>query len=143
MGLLFVMVTCSCSPYKKITLTADEYFTTHWKGAEEIAVIKSLGPYKTKVEKEKGYYLLFDYSFTLVNKSNSTLPVNKGQQVGTFDKNNRPIQVAQQPIYINDGRNRMPDKELSKYIEFHFDSTQHVKYVYAEGFPDSVYYKKR
>jgi hypothetical protein len=141
--IIVMFLLFSCSPYKKITIPADTYFTNHWKGANEVSVIKSMGEYKTKVEEEKGYYLLFDYTFTLVNKSSTPVPVNNGQQVGHLDKNNRPILVAQQPLYINDARNRRPDNTLEKFIEFHFDSTQRVKYVYAVGFPDSVYYKKR
>lgn len=141
--ILLTGILVACSPYKKTTLTAGQYLTTRWKGADEITVTKSIGTYKSRVEEDKGFMVLFDYSYTMVNKTDKAIPANKGLQVGNFDSKNNPILVNKTPTYIPDNRTRNVENKVVKFMEFHFDSTRHVKYVYAEGFPDSVYYMKR
>ncbi len=142
-SVLLIGLSVACSPYKKTTLTAGQYLTNRWKGADEITVTKAIGTYQSRAEEDKGFMMLFDYSYTLVNKNSTAVPVNKGLQVGNFDSKNNPILANKTPTYIPDNRNRSSENRVVKFMEFHFDSTRRVKYVYAEGFPDSVYYVKR
>jgi hypothetical protein len=131
---LFICII-ACSPYKKITLTASDRLTKSWHGATEQTVNKAYGSYKEKSTVTDGYVMRFDYSYL------SILPQAKSGDIQVRASNQRTSPMLPAP---NDSYNhRSTDDSVIRRIDFYFDKSQHVQYVVATGFPDSVYYVKR
>jgi hypothetical protein len=132
---LFCFYLIACSPYKKITLSASDRLTKHWAGATEQAVKASVGPYKEKLPMADGYLLRFDYSYLNVE----ALKKSTGFQVKA---SNQPSSIMT-PRPNDDNNHRSIEDSVIIRMDFYFDKSQHVQYVMAAGFPDSVYYVKR
>jgi hypothetical protein len=138
-----LLVIFSCSPYKKVTVSASEYMTNNMRGSTHADVIKSLGTYTKRTDVENGYKLLFDYSFTLNDGSNKT-------QVYQKQNSGRPTSPSLDPKKMNiDPRSnsekqpsmaQFGDTKMAKFLEVSFDNNGKVQSVKAEGFPDSVKY---
>jgi hypothetical protein len=125
----------ACSPYKKITLTASDRLTKRWAGATEQTVKSSVGPYKEKSPTPDGYVLRFDYSYLNIE----ALKKSNGFQVKA---SNQPSSIMT-PRPNDDNNHRSIEDSVIIRMDFYFDKSQHVQYVMAAGFPDSVYYVKR
>ena len=134
--LVLFIYLLSCSPYKKITLTASDRLTKTWHGATEQAVNKTYGSYKGKSLLADGYLMRFDYSYLSVK----ALKKPADFQVKASSQPRSPMLPASNGSY---GDQRSADDSVIRRIDFFFDKTQHVQYVVATGFPDSVYYVKR
>ncbi len=130
------MYLISCSPYKKITLTASERLTKQWEGATEQAVKTSVGSYKQRATLPDGYLLRFDYSYLNVAalKKTADFQVKAG---------NQPSGIMTPRSNDAYGNQRSSEDSVIMRMDFYFDNAQHVKYVLTTGFPDSVYYIKR
>lgn len=130
----------ACSPYKKVTVTMSEIQTNKWKGATEATVLDALGEYKKKEPDENGYSLLFDYSHTTVSK------LYNAKDAISIRANNKPAQgltPRDNPPRSDPAARTYSTDQTVKQMEFHFDKTNHVTVVYAQGYPDSVSYVKR
>jgi hypothetical protein len=134
-AVLFIYLL-ACSPYKKITLTASDRLTKNWQGATEQAVNKAYGSYKEKKITPDGFLLHFDYSYLFVTPLKKTSEF----QVKASNQPNSPMIPRSNDTYID---HRSADDSVIKRIDFYFDKSEHVQYVVATGFPDSVYYINR
>jgi hypothetical protein len=130
------MYLIACSPYKKITVTASDRLSKRWAGETEQAVKASVGPYKEKTKTDDGYLLRFDYSYLNI----AELKKQNGFQVKA---NNQPSNIMTPNTNDNNNTRRSADDSVIMRMDFYFDKSEHVKYVMAAGFPDSVYYIKR
>ncbi|HLK30752.1 MAG TPA: hypothetical protein VKT28_19400 [Puia sp.] len=137
LSVILFFCSIACSPYKKIVLSASERLTKDWKGASEMNVSKAYGAYKQKVVLPDGYLLRFDYSYAAVPV---VLPSNNVQVRASNQHTTSPMLPRATDSYNN---NRSAADSIIKRIDFIFDKSQHVQYVEATGFPDSVYYIKR
>ncbi|HSF44778.1 MAG TPA: hypothetical protein VLA58_02165, partial [Chitinophagaceae bacterium] len=54
-ALFFILF--SCSPYRKVTVSASEYMTNKMRGSTHAEVIRSLGTYTKRTDVEGGYRL--------------------------------------------------------------------------------------
>lgn len=138
---LLLFTAASCSPYKKSVLTMGEQMTKRFKGATEKEVLDAMGTGHTRAEQANGYLLRFDYSYNITGK----LQQPAAAPPRTTDRNGQPILVQKNSIapptqYSN---TRYNASRVSKFLEFYFDSTKRVQYVYAEGYQDSVILVKR
>jgi hypothetical protein len=125
----------ACSPYKKVVLTASDRLTKKWKGTSEEIVSTAYGVYKRKASSPDGYFLLFDYSYA------SGAPKRSGDyQVKVSNQRTTPMLPPPADPYNNTGN---ASDSVIRRVVFYFDQSQHVQYVDATGFPDSVYYVKR
>jgi hypothetical protein len=132
---LVLIFICACSPYKKITLTASDRLTKDWHGATQQAVYKAYGSYKEKRNAPDGFILRFDYSYLSI----SPLQKSGDVQVHASTQRSSPMLPASHDTY----NQRSADDSVIRRIDFYFDKSEHVQYVIAAGFPDSVYYVKR
>ncbi len=122
----------------------SDRLTTRWKGSEEKSVLEAMGAYSTKIPKPEGYALRYDYSFAIITNHTTLSKDTKGLQIkaGT-DRNANSITPRAEPgipTYREPGTR--PDSVI-KSIDFYFDRSKRVVSVYAEGYPDSVFYMKR
>ncbi|MBS1935804.1 MAG: hypothetical protein JST96_17525 [Bacteroidetes bacterium] len=132
--LVFIFIL-SCSPYKKITLTASDRLTKNWHGATEQTVSNAYGAYKEKTNVTDGYIMRFDYSYLSI----SPLAKSGDVQVHASTQRSSPMLPPSHDTY----NQRSADDSVIRRIDFYFDKSDHVQYVIAAGFPDSVYYVKR
>lgn len=133
--ILFICLI-ACSPYKKIVLSASDRLTENWKGAPEMKVNAAYGSYKKRIILGDGYLLSFDYSYALRSGTERSGTV----QVKVSNQPSSPM--LPRPDNSYDNQKSVADSVI-KRIDFFFDKSQHVQYVEAIGFPDSVYYVKR
>lgn len=139
----FLLVIFSCSPYKKVTVSASEYMTNNMKGSTHADVIKSLGTYTKRTDVENGYKLLFDYSFTLNDGANKTQNYKKVNSSSPAMPSLDPKKMNIDPRSSSDKQPSMAqfgDTKMAKFLEVSFDNNGKVQSVRAEGFPDSVKY---
>jgi len=122
----------------------SDRLTTRWKGTEEKSVLESMGAYSNKIPKPEGYALRYDYSYAIITNHSIPLKDPKGLQIkaGT-DRSANSITPRAEPGIPTYRENATRPDSVIKSIDFYFDKTKHVKYVYAEGYPDSVFYTKR
>ena len=135
--LCFCITIAACSPYKKVTLTKSEQLSEHWKNATAATVVTAMGDPK-RIQMPDGYMLKFNYSYARVlpYKSKSGIQVRAAFTT----------QVNSITPRANDGPQTAPrsaEDSVIKYLEFYFDRSDHVRYVNAVGYPDSIYYVKR
>lgn len=139
---ILLLLTCfslvACSPYKKVTLTMGDQLTQKWKGATERAVVDAVGSYKSKVSQPDGYIIRFDYSYLHIDPQKNT----SGTQFRASASTQQQNYFVPRPSNNFPGSRSMGDSVI-RYMDFYFDKAQHVQYVYAAGYPDSVYYVKR
>ena len=146
MKLLLTVIILSyliaCSPYKKVTLSASERLTKKWKGASQENVKEVYGSYKRKIILSDGYLLSYDYSYAI---KLATAPLQSSNFRATVSSSNSSPMLPPSSNSYNDHYHDQIGiaDSVIKRIDFVFDKSQHVNYVEAEGFPDSVYYVKR
>jgi hypothetical protein len=144
LSLLIILV--SCSPYKKVTVSASEYMTNNMKGSTHADVIKSLGTYTKRTDVEGGYKLLFDYSFTLNDGASKTQTYQKQNSVRPTTPRLDPKQMNIDPRSSSEkqpGMAQFGDTKMAKFLEVSFTNEGLVQSVRAEGFSDSVKYVPR
>lgn len=144
--LLFLLLVLSCSPYKKVTVSASEYMTNNMKGSTHADVIKSLGTYTKRTDVENGYKLLFDYSFT---QNDGADKMKNYKKVSDYRPNNVSVDPKKMNIDTRSASEKQPlmaqfgDTKMAKFLEVSFNQEGRVQSVKAEGFPDSVRYIPR
>jgi hypothetical protein len=141
-----LLIFFSCSPYKKVTVSASEYMTNNMKGSTHADVIKSLGTYTKRTDVEGGYKLLFDYSFTLNDGADKAQIYQKQNSVRPTTTNLDPKKMNIDPRSSSEKQPNMAqfgDTRMAKFIEVSFNNDGKVQTVKAEGFPDSVRYIPR
>ena len=128
-----LIFTIACSPYKKVVVSKSDQLTNRWKGQTEENVRSSMGSYKSRSNFSDGYLIRYDYSYLLLAPSNKS---------GNFR-----IRASSQSNIMtpapSHAEHASADDSVIRRMDFYFDKTQHVKYVQATGFPDSVYLLKR
>ena len=141
-----LLLLFSCSPYKKVTVSASDYMTNNMKGTTHADVIRSLGTYTKRTDVEGGYKLLFDYSFTLNDGADKTKIYQKQSSVRPTPTSLDPNKMNVDPRSPSEKQPNMAqfgDTRMAKFIEVSFNSDGRVQTVKAEGFPDSVRYVPR
>ncbi len=144
--IFFLLVIFSCSPYKKVTVSASEYMTKNMRGSTHADVIRSLGTYTKRTDTENGYTLLFDYSFTLNDGANKTQNYKK---VNDYRPANPALDPQKMNIDPRSNSEKQPsmaqfgDTKMAKFLEVSFDREGRVQNVNAEGFPDSIKYVQK
>jgi hypothetical protein len=135
----------ACSPYKKVTLTMSEQLTTRWKGAGPDAVVAAIGTFKSKTPHDEGYILRFDFSYakptTFSPSSNSAYKIEVGSSTPYNSRMATGLVPRTNPS--PDVKRFLASDSVIKFMEFYFDKTGTVNSVYAQGYPDSIYYVKR
>jgi hypothetical protein len=143
---ILLLLLFSCSPYKKVTVSASEYMTSNMKGSTHADVIKSLGTYTKRTDVEGGYKLLFDYSFTLNDGADKQQTYQKMNTTRPEIRNVDPQKMNIDPRSSSEKQPNMSqfgDTRMAKFLEVSFDNDGKVQTVKAEGFPDSVKYIPR
>jgi hypothetical protein len=144
--LFFILLFLSCSPYKKVTISASEYMTSNMKGSTHADVIRSLGTYTKRTDVEGGYKLLFDYSFTQIDGADKFQNYKK---VNDYKPANASLDPKKMNIDPRSASEKQPmmaqfgDTKMAKFLEVSFSQDGRVQSVKAEGFPDSVKYVPR
>ena len=112
----------------------SERMTNRWKGSTSTQVINAMGSFHSLTKTSDGLILRFDYSYPVV-----TLPQKEnGFQVKASTQPNSLAPRPASEYHSNEQRD-----SVIKRMDFYFDKTEHLQYVVATGFPDSVYYVKR
>jgi hypothetical protein len=144
--IVLISLFIACSPYKKVTLTMSDKLTNRFKGYSEGAVLDAVGKQTKRINQPDGYILRFDYSYALSmqlptasNPNAMHFSARAGDPYGNRSQANKN-NTAVDHNYIN---GRSAADSVIKFTDFYFDRTKHVTAVYAEGYPDSVYYVKR
>ncbi|MEN9684601.1 MAG: hypothetical protein RLZZ28_387, partial [Bacteroidota bacterium] len=116
-----------------------------WAGSSETDVLNQLGNYKKRTTQSVGYSLLFDYSLQNVSPLSKQVPNSQNLVVTHLDSKGNPILVPKTNMANTAAmqNSRYAVNQQQKFMEFYFDSSSKVTYVYAEGYPDSVYYVRR
>ncbi len=122
----------------------SEQLTTRWKGVSPDAVIAAVGSYKSKTPHDQGYILRFDFSYA---KPTPAAPSQKNTsyriEAGSDPYSNKNPNLVPRFNPSPDVKRFLASDSVIKFMDFYFDKTGTVNSVYAQGYPDSVYYVKR
>lgn len=131
---VFLVLTLGCSPYKKVVVSKSDQLTNRWKGQTEETVRNAMGRYKSKTNLSDGFLICYDYSYVLPAQLKKS---------GDFQVRASTQQSSVMTPAPEHADHASLDDSVIRRMDFYFDKTQHVQYVQATGFPDSVYLVKR
>ncbi len=124
----------------------SDKLTKQFKGYSESVVIETVGKVTKRINQPDGYILRFDYSYAVPIKlpaANNANGMRFSARAGDPFNNREQANRNNTAVDRNYAGNRNAVDSVFKFTDFYFNKDKRVVSVYAEGYPDSVYYVKR